>query len=147
MIRALLLALILTGCAHTGPVADGLTTTVGLQMGATEGNPLIAANPTVALPLSVAVRIGAMRYARGSEHCEQIANTTDSIGWAAAINNIGVVAGCGVVAAPIGILAGIVLYHRRKQHFVEYCRVTCSLDDLPDFATRATCERGRIVSL
>lgn len=146
MIRVIALALILTGCAHTGPVADGVTTTVGLQAGLQEGNPLIASNPSVMLPLSVAVRVGAMRYARDKPHCAHKTNMVDSMGWGAAFNNLAVMA--GVSGGPlIGFASAAIFYTTRRDRFAEYCRPEpCLLTDLPSFATRATCERGAIVA-
>jgi len=147
LIRTVLLTLLLAGCAHSGPVADGVTTFAGLAAGAQEINPIIAVNPIVMAPLSIAARTGAVRYARGTDGCSEVVGAVDSLGWGAAANNIAVLAGAGPAAIPIGVIAMLLTYEKRQDQYANYCRMTCSLSDLPDFATRASCDRGRIVVL
>lgn len=139
--------LVLSGCAQTGPVADGATTFAGLAAGARESNPIIAVNPTIMVPLSIVARNGAMRYARGADNCVEVVGVVDSFGWGAAANNIAVMAGAGPAAVPIGVIATLVMYDKRRDQFANYCRMTCRLSDLPEFASQANCVRGRIVSL
>lgn len=144
---SLLLALLLSGYAHTGPIADGTTTIAGLAAGAQEANPLIAVGPNVMAPLSIAARLGLMRYARGTDNCVKSAGAIDSFGWGAAVNNIAVMAGAGPAAIPLGLIATVLIYEKRRDHFVDYCQGSCSMSDVPYFVTEARCDHGRIVVL
>ncbi len=78
-------------------------------------------------PLSIAARIGVMRYARGADNCAEFAGAVDSFGWGAAANNIAVMAGAGPAAIPVGLIATLLIYEKPQEHFADYCRMTCSL--------------------
>lgn len=152
MTRAILLTLLLTGCAHTGPVADGITTEVALQAGATEANPLLAGGHPAALVASVVARGVVMESRRGKADCEHTAAWISGAGWAFAGNNAAIAIGgaaASAIALPAGILLALLIVDATEGSRGEWCHgyeltdYPCTLP-LPEGITAATCVDGRL---
>jgi hypothetical protein len=107
-LMAMVLALTLTGCAsykvEQAAVADTVTTAVALSRGAVETNPMGFAGAT-----ALKVAILANRDKMEPETREAVEHAGTAIWGGAAVNNLAVILG-SAAAAPLGVLAGIILW-------------------------------------
>ena len=148
--RALILALLLTGCAtHSGPVADGVSTEIALQAGAVEGNPLLFGGHPAALALSVAARSAYMQSQRERHNCAYNTGWVYGAGWGYTANNLlAASAVAPMIALPVGIVSGMIYAGVTEDARHAWCYPVypaCSLADLPQGARAADCVRGKLV--
>jgi len=150
MIRVCMLVLLLTGCAvYSGPVADGISTEIALQSGATEANPLLFGGHPAALVLSVAARSAYMESRREQRNCVNQTAWVSGAGWGYTANNLLAASAIApMITLPVGIATGVVYAYATEDARRDWCYPVypaCSLADLPDGARAAECVKGKLV--
>lgn len=141
-----LLATLLTACAYSGPVADGVSTEIALaaNSSAMEINPL-GGHPAIRA-VGLVAKTAIIRHQRGKPLCTTAVASIGGLGWFAAGNNMAVALSAGSsIALPIGLVTGLAYLYATADERREWCYPSCSLNDLPQGAKGATCERGRVV--